>query len=160
MSALIQIISVTTYSLSKAIVVLSKKKKYHLQDFTNRGSLTLLRFIWTSNTNYFDSIRMELLPLIIIIPLRIISSLLYILQKIDISRGYLPSCLITLGTRGRLQTVWFGVGIRVKMWPWTTMAPRSVTPQPLPNYLMTIFQTLPPIFIAIFVIQILLRCIS
>ena len=38
----IQIIFVTTYSLSIAIVVLSRKKKYHLQDFANRGSLTLL----------------------------------------------------------------------------------------------------------------------
>ena len=33
MSVLIQIISVTTYSLSIAIVVLSRKEKYHLQDF-------------------------------------------------------------------------------------------------------------------------------
>ena len=38
----IQIIFVTTYSLSIAIVVLSRKKKYHLQDFASRGSLTLL----------------------------------------------------------------------------------------------------------------------
>ena len=29
----------------------------------------------------------------------------------------------------------------VKMLPWTTMAPPSVTPQSLPQYLMTIFQT-------------------
>ena len=32
----------TTYSLCIAIVVLSRKKKYHLQDFASRGSLTLL----------------------------------------------------------------------------------------------------------------------
>ena len=38
------------------------------------------------------------------------------------------------------------------------MAPRSVTPQPLPNYLIAIFQTLPPIFIATFLIQIFIHC--
>ena len=160
MSALIQIISVTTYSLSISIVVLSMKKKYNLQNFASRGFLTLLWFLWTANTNYFDSIRMELLPLIIVIPLRIISPLLYVLQKIAISRGNSQSALITLGTLGRLSTVWFGVGKRVKMWPWTTMALKSVTPQPLPNYLITIFQILPPILIAIFLIQILFHCIS
>ena len=77
----------------------------------------------------FDSIRMELLPLIIIIPSRIISPLLHVLLKIAISRENSPSALITLGTRGKLYTVWFGLRKRVKMWPWTTMAPRSVTPQ-------------------------------
>ena len=40
------------------------------------------------------------------------------------------------------------------------MAPRSVTPQSMPKYLITIFQTLPPILIAIFLIQIFLHCIS
>ena len=82
MSVLIQIISVTTYSLSIAIVALSRKRKYHLQDFASRGSLTLLWFLCTANTNYFDSIEMELVPLIIIIPLRIISPLLFVVQKI------------------------------------------------------------------------------
>ena len=38
------------------------------------------------------------------------------------------------------------------------MAPRSVTPHPMQKYLITIFQTLPPILIAIFLIQIFLRC--
>ena len=85
MSVLIQIISVTTYSLSIAIVVLSRKRKYHLQDFASRGSLTLLWFLWTADTNYFHSIRMKLLPLMITIPLRIISSLLYVFEKIAIS---------------------------------------------------------------------------
>ena len=46
---------------------------------------------------------MELVPLIIIIPLRIISPLLYVLLKIAISRENSPSALITLGTRGRLN---------------------------------------------------------
>ena len=81
MSVLIQIIYVTTYSLSIAIGVLSRKNKYYLQDFASRGSLTLLWFLWTSNTNYFDSIRMELSSLIIIINLRIILPQLYVLQK-------------------------------------------------------------------------------
>ena len=67
MLVLIQIISVITYSLSIANVAQSKKNKYLLQDFTSRGSLILLWFRWIVNTNYFDSIRMTLLPLIIII---------------------------------------------------------------------------------------------
>ena len=142
MSVLIQITSVTTYSSSiSIIVVLSRKKKYHFQDFAIHGSMTLLWFLWSANTNYFDSIRMDLLPLIIIIPLRIISPRLYILQKITICRENLQSALITLGRSGRLYTVWFGVRKWVKMWPWTIMAHRSVTHKSLPKYLITIFQT-------------------
>ena len=40
------------------------------------------------------------------------------------------------------------------------MAPQSVTHQPLPKYLITIFQTLPPTLIAIFLTQIYLHWIS
>ena len=54
------------------------------------------------NTNYFNNIGMELLPLIIVIPFRTISPLFYVLQKIAISRENSQSALITLGTRGRL----------------------------------------------------------
>ena len=43
MLVLIQIISLTTYSLSIAIVIVSKKMKYFLQDFASGVFLTLLR---------------------------------------------------------------------------------------------------------------------
>ena len=45
------------------------------QDFASHGSLMLLWFPCIVNTNYFDSIRMALFPLIIIIPLKTISQL-------------------------------------------------------------------------------------
>ena len=102
MLVLIQIIFAITYLLSIAIVVLSKKKKYLLQDFANRWFLTLLWYLWTENTNYFDSIRMALLHLIIIIILKRITPLLYVLLEITISRENSPSALITQGTPGRL----------------------------------------------------------
>ena len=70
MLVLIQIISVITYWLSIANVVKSRKKKYLLQDFASRGSLMLLWFPWIVNTDYFDSIRMALFSLTIIIPLK------------------------------------------------------------------------------------------
>ena len=117
MLVLMQIISVTTYSLSIAIVVLSKKKKYILQDFASRGFLTLLWYLWTANTNYFDSIRMALLPLIIIMVFRIISPLLYVLLKITISGENSQSTLITHWTPGRHWTAWFGVRIRQRCNP-------------------------------------------
>ena len=94
---------VTTYSLSVAIVVLSRKNKYHLQDFASLGSLTQLWFLWNANTNYFDSIRIESFPLIIIIPFRIILPLLYVLQKVAISRENSPNALITRDTRKTLN---------------------------------------------------------
>ena len=76
MLVLIQIISVTTYSWSIAIVNLLKKNKYILQDFARRGFLTLLRYLCTAKTNYFGSLRMALLSLIVIIFLEIILPLL------------------------------------------------------------------------------------
>ena len=78
---------VLIYSLS--IAMLSYQWKINIICKTSQAVdlwLTLLWFLWTANTNCFDSIRMELLPLIIIIPLRIISPLLYVLQKIAVSR--------------------------------------------------------------------------
>ena len=74
MLVLMQIISVLVKSLSLSIVVLSKKNKYHLKAFKRNAFLTLLwyhaimvsRYYGYYGINYFASIRMELLPLIII----------------------------------------------------------------------------------------------
>ena len=88
MEVLILIISVITYLLSIAIVVLSKKNKYRWQDFASHGFLMLLWFRWIVNTNYFDRIRkawMALLHLIIIIVLKTILQQLYAMLWITIS---------------------------------------------------------------------------
>ena len=160
MSALIQIISVTTYSLSIAIVVLSRKKKYHLQDFVSRGSLTLLWFLWTLNTNYFDSIRMELLHLIIIIPLRIISPLLYVFAKNSYFQRKFTEC--SNNSRDTWKTL--NCLIRCKKTSkdvtlnhnCSSISDPSANAELFNNY----FPTLTRILIAIFLIQILLHCIS
>ena len=51
------------WSLSIANVAQSKKKKYLLQVFTSHRFLMLWWFRWIVNMNYFDSIRIALLPL-------------------------------------------------------------------------------------------------
>ena len=93
---------ITTYSLSIANVAQSRKKNDLLQDFASRGSQMLLWFQWIVNTNYFDSIRMALFPLIIIIPLKTISQLLYVMLEIIISRQNSQGARIIQGTPGRL----------------------------------------------------------
>ena len=162
MSALIQIISVTTYSLSIAIVVQSKKKKYHLQDFANRGSLTLLRFICPANTNYFYSIRIGTVTFDhynssknnFITTLR--------LAKNSYFQRIFTEC--SNNSRGTWKTLNCLIRCRNTSTDVTLNHNGSSISDPsaiaLPNYLMTIFQTLPTIFIAVFLIQILLRCIS
>ena len=64
----------------------------------------LLWYRCTVNTNYFDSIRMALLPLIIIIILKTISPL-YVVLEITISRENSQSVLITQWTPGRLESL-------------------------------------------------------
>ena len=64
--------------------------------------LCYYNFRWIVNTNYFDSIRMALLPLTIVILLKTISQLLHVMLEIIISRENSQSSWIIQGTHGRL----------------------------------------------------------
>ena len=100
MLAPIQIISVITYSFSIAIVAQSKKKKYLLQDYASHLCISDATMV-SLNRNFY-SIKMALLPLVIIILLKSISQLLYVLVEIIISRENSQSSRIIQGTPGRL----------------------------------------------------------
>ena len=62
----------------------------------------LLWFRWLWYMNYFDSIRMSFLPLIIIIILKTILQLLYVMPEIIISKENSQSAGIIQGTPGKL----------------------------------------------------------
>ena len=103
---------------------------------------------------------MELLPLIIKIPLRIISPLLYMLQKIAISRENSQTALITLRTCGSLLNCLVWCRKTSKDVTLNHNGPLISDPSAIAEIFNTIFQTLPPFLIAIFPIQIFLHCIS
>ena len=104
MSVGIQIISVTKDSLSVVIVALSRKKKYHLQDSQTVDLYTIMISL-NRKRELFRLYKNEIITFEHHNSFKNISPLLYVLQKIAISRENSQSALITEGTLGRLKTV-------------------------------------------------------
>ena len=160
MSALIQIISVTTYSLSIAIVVLSRKKEYHF---------ARLRKPWISDA--------------IMISLNCKHELFRQYKNGTVTFDHYNSFKNNFTTTLRLaknsyfQRKFTECSNNSK-YKWKTLnclircrkTSKDVTlnhngssisdPSAIVNYLIAIFRKLPPILIAIFLIQIHLHCIS